>query len=559
MTKTNARTYGALLLVGISLMLATLACYSGQIPGVFELTPVYTPTPLPPLTDGKFDVLDYVLVPLEPGRPSFALTTYAEPLLPSAMNSRLSCQGNTTAKVLYAGQSDDGRNYYLINCAGSVGWAAEERLAGPLKLSREDLAIALAPAGALGIEMLDDNFRPMPPNPLMSCKPESIVTVVQVTAADPDGDGVNTPFYQIDCPSAAGPIKGWVTGDSLFGPIEINVGDRALAVGAGEDGDVFLMANEPAPVSEDNVVVNDCKPGDILEARESKAVDGAVYYKMVCGDVEGWVDESRFVGPLRYDPGTLAVVYMPPLLVFEDELAELLGEQGVEIGQEEDTGDTETVVDPSQRKVVEYTPPLYLADSPTAPISQGENANVVGKCESNTIARLIEYAATDKVYYRVQCDECVAYEEDDSGQRICTAYETREGWADQAYLEGPVPFMTGERVTFKASSKAIMADDDGTQYARLPANLTGAASIGQYTEFVGRCPLDEGLEIVGVVAEQARTSSKFSFYYKVSCMGQRTVTEPVEEGSPQTVTAYLDEMTEITGFVSARDLEAMAE
>jgi hypothetical protein len=46
-TKRHTRITGALLLVFTSLMLASLACYSGQIPGVFELTPYHTPTPLP--------------------------------------------------------------------------------------------------------------------------------------------------------------------------------------------------------------------------------------------------------------------------------------------------------------------------------------------------------------------------------------------------------------------------------------------------------------------------------------------------------------------------------
>jgi len=42
----NKRMTTALLLVFGSLLMATMACYSGQVPGVFELTPFYTPTPL---------------------------------------------------------------------------------------------------------------------------------------------------------------------------------------------------------------------------------------------------------------------------------------------------------------------------------------------------------------------------------------------------------------------------------------------------------------------------------------------------------------------------------
>jgi len=562
-TKSYTRAVGALLLVGISLMLASLACYSGQIPGVFELTPYYTPTALPTVVGGKLQVLDNVLVPLEPGRPTFALTIYPEPLLPNAMNSKLSCLGDSTAKVLYAGVGADGQNYYLINCSGSVGWAAESRLIGPLEFLREDLGIAQATPGAQAVEMYDDRFRPMPPNPLQMCKPETIVTVLQVASADADGDGSPEPFYQIDCPTPAGPVKGWVTSESLFGPIEINIGERAIALPDPAGGDTFVMASEPGPVVAETAVTGECRPGAILEAKETEVVNGVAYYKMACGDVEGWVDDSRFVGPLRYEVDQLAVIVVPPVLVFEDQLASIMAEYAGETPAEEEATTAEEeatteLVDEAQRRVVEYTPPLLLADEPGPAIPQGEEANVVGRCESNTVARLLEFAAaTDQVYYRIECSECVATEVNEDGETVCTATELRQGWTSQDYLEGPVPFTIGQHVVFKSSSKAIMTDDDGTKWGRIPANLTGAASIGQYTEFVGRCPLEQGMDIVGVVAEQARTSSKYNFYYEVSCQGQ--VAEWQGEAPRREIVYQSGEPTLITGVVSVRDLEAAPE
>lgn len=559
MTHSRTRVTAALLLVGISLMLASLACYSGQIPGVFELTPFYTPTALPTVDAGKFAVLDNVLVPLEPGRPTFALTIYPEPLLPNAMNSKLSCLGDSTAQVLYAGRGADGQNYYLINCSGSVGWAAESRLIGPLQFLREDLGIAQAPPGAQAVEMYDDRFRPMPFNPLQMCKPETIVTVLQVGSADSDGDGAPEPFYQIDCPTPSGPVKGWVIGDSLFGPIEINIGERAIALPDPAGGDSFLMASEPGPVVEETAVTGECRAGSILQAKETEVVNGVAYYKMSCGDVEGWVDDSRFVGPLRYDVDQLAVIVVQPMLVFADQLASIIAEYAGEVPVEEVAAPEEKtapeLTSVEQRQVVEYTPPLLLASEPGPAIPQGENANVVGRCENNTVARLLEFAATDKVYYRIECTECVAREENEDGELVCTATELRQGWAAQDFLEGPVPFVIGQHVVFKSSSKAVMTDEDGTKYARIPANLTGAASIGQYTEFTGRCPLEQGVDVIGVVAEQARTSSKYNFYYQVSCMGQVAVRQGE---SPKQETVYLPgEPTLITGVVSVRDLEAL--
>ncbi|GAB4418985.1 MAG: hypothetical protein Kow00106_15130 [Anaerolineae bacterium] len=562
MTNSNARAVRALLLVGISLMLATLACYSGQIPGVFELTPYYTPTALPTVEGGKLAVLDNVLVPLEPGRPTFALTIYPEPLLPNAMNSKLSCLGDSTARVLYAGLGADGKTYYLINCSGSVGWAEESRLIGPLKFLREDLGIAQAPAGAQAVEMYDDRFRPMPPNPLQMCKPETIVTVLQVGSADANGDGAPEPFYQIDCPTPTGPVKGWVTGDSLFGPIEINIGDRAIALPDPAGGDAFVMASEPGPVTAETAVTGECRPGSILEAKETEVVNGVAYYRMTCGDIEGWVDDSRFVGPLRYEVDQLAVIVVPPILVFEDQLASIIAEYAGEAPAEEEAiaeeEPTTELVDTAERRVVEYVPPLLLADKPGPAIPQGEEANVVGRCENNTVARLLEFAAAnDQVYYRIECSECVTTEVNEDGESVCTATELRQGWASQDFLEGPVPFVIGQHVVFKSSSKAIMTDEDGTKYARIPANLTGAASIGQYTEFSGRCPLEQGVDIIGVVAEQARTSSKYNFYYEVSCQGQPAQWQG--EAPRREIVYQAGEPTLITGVVSVRDLEALPE
>ena len=74
----STRVSGALLVVVTSLILATMACYSGQIPGLFELTPYYTPTPMPTPAESRLKVGDEAFAPQEPGRP-FSLTIYPEP------------------------------------------------------------------------------------------------------------------------------------------------------------------------------------------------------------------------------------------------------------------------------------------------------------------------------------------------------------------------------------------------------------------------------------------------------------------------------------------------
>jgi hypothetical protein len=571
-TKRKTRISGALLIVVVSLLMASMACYSNQIPGVFELTPYYTPTPFPVAENARFGVLQEVLAPKESGSAFFNLTTDPEPLLDSLVNSKTMCQGNSAAQVLYAGTDSTG-TYYLVECSGSVGWTAEDRLAGPLYFATGDLALTVAAAGSQSVTILDDNLQPMPMNPLLSCKPETIVSVSEIQAADPDGDGTKDVFYRIECPVGN---KGWVTNADLAGPVEMNVDDRALALSSVDAmfGDLYRLANEPAPVTDANAVEGDCYEGSILVAQEAQLIGDTVYYKMQCGEIEGWTSQDRFVGPLLYDVGEYTVIYVEPQYIFADQVpTELTGEVaavGEEEGQEGDAVAEEPApveeegaapTGEEERRVVQYTPPLYLTDKPGPAVPAGDDANVVGQCNSNTAAYLEEFAALESIYYRISCDECVATETDSDGEAVCTAYETRNGWVEQKYLEGPIDYVPGQMVTFKPTSLAIEESEDGIAYARIPANLAGAAALGRYTEFSGRCPADEGVEVTGVMLEKARTSNTFSFYYQIQCTGQQASIRQVTEGGVTRPEVTYDPESEalITGFASARDLQAMEE
>lgn len=574
MSKRHTRASGALLIVVLSLLLAATACYSGQIPGLFELTPYYTQTPLPTPETSRFEPQDIALAPPEPLRASFNLTFYPEPLLDSLVNSRESCQPNSTAKILYAGESV-GKVYYLVDCSGAVGWAVEDRLLGPLRFNKDDLAMTLATEpGSQNVTMLDDFFRPVPPNPLLACKAATITPILALQAADNDGDGENEIYYQIECPAGN---KGWVAEDSIFGPLEINIGDRALAVTEDMEHDTpYALASEPGPLTDENAVTGECYPGSVLEATEAQLVGGMLYYKMTCGDIEGWTDQSRFVGPLKFDVGMKTVIYVPSVLVFEDELpedirAELAAQSagGEDAAAEEGgapaEGEDVAVEEPAEggeegseaeRRAIEYSPPLYLTSDPGPAILEGEESNVTGRCPSNTVAEIQEYGGVEDVYYRITCESCAEYGEDENGDLVCTAHQTNDGWVAQQYLQGPIQFVPGDLVVFKASSRAVETDEEtGQKYARIPSSLTGAAAVGQYTDYSGRCPLEEPVEITGVLLETARTSNTFNFYYRVQCEGQAaSYTQVTEGGRVRPVVAYAEETSTITGVVSARDL-----
>jgi hypothetical protein len=238
------------MLVLISLMMASLACYSGQIPGVFELTPFSTPTPIPKVQNADFKLLETVLAPHEDGFTFFNMTLFPEPLEDSLLNSKSLCEKNSPATILFAGEGENGITYYLIDCTGSVGWAEEKRLAGPLKFEQQALALTVSETGQ-PLQLLDpSNFQPL--MSFMQCLPETVVNVQNIQAADVDGDGAKEVYYLIECPVGN---KGYVGNDNLFGPVKVNVKDRALALVVG--GDEAKLASEPAPVTADNLV-GDC-------------------------------------------------------------------------------------------------------------------------------------------------------------------------------------------------------------------------------------------------------------------------------------------------------------
>ncbi len=542
MTKKTTRISGGLMLVFVSLLLASLACYSGQIPGVFELTPYYTETPLPVPENARFHVGDTALTSQET-QSLFNLTAYPEPLQRSLINSKAMCLPNTSARVLYAGQGSDGNVYYLVECGGSAGWAVDQRLAGPLEFATGDLALSVANEGQTQIQMLDKgtNFQPVM---FPACAPESVVSILGIEAVDVDNDGIKDVFYNVDCGAGAA----YLTGANLAGPLELNIGDRALAIPAeGVTDGTYELASEPAPLSADNAVGGDCRVGSILVTEEIQLVGDVVYYRMSCGDIDGWTTQEDFVGPLLYEVDDNLVIYMPAIPIFEDELPTAAA--GDEAASDEAAVDEASVVETpvgetgmdttiaqEDRVVVHYTPPLNLTENPGDPVLEGDDANVVGQCLSGTAAHVQEFTGVDTVYYKISCDECVETATDEEGNQTCAQFVTHEGWAPQRYLQGPLAFLPGQHAALKDSGDT---DDSGNPVARIPLQPTYI--VGSNTQLAGRCPLDEGVDIIGLRPEKDRTRNAFSFYYQVQCQGDLATADGFNTGGTDTVTGWASE------------------
>jgi hypothetical protein len=469
------------------------------------------------------------------------------------------CLPNSSARVLYVGRGEDGQTYYLIECGGSAGWTASERIAGPLKFSEGDLALGMAVDNPMGmVNMLDSStFQPML---LQQCRAGNVIQVLGLQAADADGDGQKEIYYEIECPTGN---RGLVIDEDLLGPLEIDADDRALAISSAEDVEgQYRLASEPGPITEDNLVEGDCPSSSILQAQEIQLVDGKVYYKLACGDIEGWATQDRFVGPLLYDEGDYTVIYIAPVPTFVDELpeealVEFEALENDEVESEGDAADAETAEgEDERREVVDYVPPLYLTEDPGVAILAGEDANVTGKCLSGSLAHILELTgAEDEVYYRITCDECVEFETDADGVTTCAAYETREGWALQGNLQGPLSFVPGQQAMLTDSAE----DDEGNVVSLIPFQPTYI--IGANTRLSGRCPYEQGIEILDMVLEKDRTRNSFSVYYKVQCQGNAaTYTEVIEAGDVRNEVAFSTGNNDtIIGWVAERSLTPVEE
>ena len=567
----STRASGALLLVVASLILASLACYSGQIPGVFELTPYHTPTPMPTPAESRLKVGDYAYAPQEAGRPFFYLSNYPEPLASSLVNSKALCTGNSTARVLYAAEASDGEIYDLVDCVGSVGWAAEDRLAGPLRFQRNDLALAVAPAGEQRVTLLDEfTLQPVPVF-LQQCMSGSIVPVLDIKVADQDNEGVKELYYQIDCPRGT---RGYVEGSQLLGPLEINVGDRALAViGESDEDEIYRLAAEPGPVSANNAVEGTCVEGDVLVAEEARVVDNEVYYRMTCGDISGWASSDRFIGPFLFDVGQNTLIQVEPIASIRSEADPPLEEDGDAVAEEGE------VAAPSAQmpEIVYSLPPAFLASDAGPAVFESEETetNVVGVCPNRSVASIQDYAGVDgQVYYEVTCLGCLADQVETQQQTViidgvanvatvstCPDTQAMTGWLNQETLRGPLPFVPGDTVRIAESSPTIQTTEEGETFVRLPATTSGAFALtpsSQHTEFAGRCPLDSAFTVVDFATERSRTGTSLTFYFLVECTGQPASYAQVAQGGRTSASevSYDQNTSEtISGWVLARDLE----
>ncbi len=291
--------------------------------------------------------------------------------------------------------------------------------------------------------MLDELTLQPAPAFLQQCPSETIVPVLDLKAADQDGDGTREVYYQIECPRGT---RGYVEGSQLLGPLEITVGDRALAViGASDDGETYRLAREPGPVTDANAVEAACAEGDILTAEEARVVDQQVYYRVTCGAISGWASSDRFIGPFRYDIAKTSSYRSSrspasPLRLSLRRVKRRRPKRGA-----------------GRSRIVYTVPPAFLTSSagPANFVTEDVETNIVGVCPDGAVASISDYVATDgRIYDEVTCLGCLVDQLQteeravtiggaSSAATVSICPETRAltGWFEQASLRGPLPFV----------------------------------------------------------------------------------------------------------------------
>lgn len=123
-----ARRYFSLLLVALTLGIATLGCWSSDTLFIqLTATPLPTPTPVIIEAEGIFKIGDAVQIAAQ-GVGSVYLTTAPEPVTRRNRVANANCYPNSTVTIMAVSRADD-VTYYQIACnPNAPGWVAEEFL-----------------------------------------------------------------------------------------------------------------------------------------------------------------------------------------------------------------------------------------------------------------------------------------------------------------------------------------------------------------------------------------------------------------------------------------------
>lgn len=392
---------------------------------------------------------------------------------------------------------DPVRSYYLVTCAGTVGWVNEERVAGPVSFVRGQSAQTKA-IGLRGETLPPSPDRPTfavhegqspPVNAMMPtgafCDVGEVVDIIDISAVNRP-DGGHDIWYSIYCPFSD--QQGWVTENRLFGPLVLPaVG--GIGIVEPEFEEVTLTESAGLP-SDENATVGTCLANQVIETIGFQAVETEVsfvpYYLVECGDTSGWLPQEPLI-EIPYVPGEL-VIAIGEEQIEEDEVAA------------EDTAEPTDVPEADEIPVeeTEQFRPIPVRTSPSIELE----GNLEGECPSGTVVRLGDVQSDlGLIFYETTC--VVESEDEEEAEEI-------SGWIEASFLPDKVTYETGTTLWFvEPSLDPEKRPEEGFSLQEEPSKV--AASVGQ-------CELFTPVEITGVgFAPKALRRLGFRLYYQITC------------------------------------------
>lgn len=384
--------------------------------------------------------------------------------------------GSVTEIGIEVGPNPD-NTWYLVACTGTVGWAAEERIAGPVLFSRGESALTrpidnrgnpIREGGPFAIYGAADSTSIQLPPTVQCGSPGDVVDVTDVTSIDQDL------YYEIRCNNGS---IGWVTGDRLFGPLVLPAVDGQGIV-APENGNSINLTSSPAG----SEVVGSCDANTEIKTIGFNAIGEenqlVPYYHIDCNGTRGWAIQNDLL-EIPYSVGIYTVLV-------GDEAEDVAPVEAAEGEDASDSPDEETATEESEFAPVPLTSEPAIAGAD----------NIIGECPSGTTV-LLENVATSAgtgiIFYQITCGD-------------------NTGWVEERYMPNSVQYEPGLIIYFMETTNAIDDPFEGFILDLVPSQVSTP---------VGACALYQPAEITNIaIEEKALARLGYRLYYEVSCLNE---------------------------------------
>lgn len=394
------------------------------------------------------------------------------------------------------------RTYYLVVCTGVVGWANENRMAGPVRYVRGQNALSRN-IGVRGEELPTDSERPVfaihdgaepPISPNFpaskNCYVGEVVDILDISAIqDFTAASGYQIWYQIDCPQSN--TRGWVVEERLFGPLQLPAVNGLGIVMS--DSEAISLTEKPGPASDTNPTISTCPPSEMIRTFGFTTIrNGEViqpYYEIECLGSIGWTAQESLI-EIPYPVGAYAmVVGNENRGTVESEDEDTDGDE-VETTEPvvEDTNTTPETELLSQGAASKYLP-VSLADAPE-PAFEG---NFAGTCRSGVVAELQAVSSWENlIFYLVTCGE-------------------NTGWIESRFMPNRVNYRIGGSAWFMTPSK--------NSRGALEQGYSIRATPSRVGVVIGQCQLYSESRVDGVIFEpKALRRLGFRLFYQVTCI-----------------------------------------